>query len=134
MTRILVDTHILLEITNRSVAKNRPALAKSLFSIRAQNAVSVVSFWEIAIKSRLGKLDPGMDLEDMSNAAIEAGMIILPIELRHVLVKLEADPPTRDPFDRLLLAICQVEGYKLATVDRALVGHPLALDTKGAIP
>ena len=33
---------------------------------------------------------------------------------------------TRDPFDRMLLAQCQVEGLRLLTIDRALVAHPLA--------
>jgi PIN domain nuclease of toxin-antitoxin system len=53
---------------------------------------------------------------------------------KHAIAGLEHVPPTRDPFDRLLLAICQVEGMRLATAERALLGHPLALDTKGAIP
>jgi PIN domain nuclease of toxin-antitoxin system len=41
--------------------------------------------------------------------------------------QLSAKAGTSDPFDRLLLAQCQVENLKLVTVDRALLGHPLAL-------
>ncbi|MGF1549428.1 MAG: hypothetical protein ACFBQW_02680 [Sphingomonadaceae bacterium] len=33
---------------------------------------------------------------------------------------------TRDPFDRLLLAICQVERLRLLTTDQRLADHPLA--------
>ncbi|MDP4006098.1 hypothetical protein Q8W67_21930 [Methylobacterium sp. NEAU K] len=35
-------------------------------------------------------------------------------------------PPTRDPFDRMLLVQCLVEDRRLVTVDRALHTHPLA--------
>jgi PIN domain nuclease of toxin-antitoxin system len=31
-----------------------------------------------------------------------------------------------DPFDRMLLAKCQVEVLRLVTIDRALANHPLA--------
>ena len=40
--------------------------------------------------------------------------------------ELDPEPPTRDPFDRLLLAQCAVDNLRLVTVDRALAGHPLA--------
>lgn len=33
---------------------------------------------------------------------------------------------THDPFDRLLLAQCRVEGMRLVTRNRALAAHPLA--------
>jgi PIN domain nuclease of toxin-antitoxin system len=50
----------------------------------------------------------------------------LNVDHRHAVEALEELPPTRDPFDRLLLAQCQVEGMRLVTLDRALARHPLA--------
>jgi PIN domain nuclease of toxin-antitoxin system len=44
----------------------------------------------------------------------------------HVITLVLPEPPTRDPFDRLLLAQAQVEGLQLVTIDRALIDHPLA--------
>ena len=41
----------------------------------------------------------------------------------------EPEPLTRDPFDRLLLAQCQIEGLRLVTIDRALVSHAMAAKT-----
>jgi len=35
------------------------------------------------------------------------------------------EPESRDPFDRLLLAQCQVENLKLVTLDRDLLKHAL---------
>ncbi len=54
------------------------------------------------------------------------GISLLDIDHHHVLAELDPEPATRDPFDRLLLAQCQVEGMQLVTIDRALAGHPLA--------
>lgn len=54
-------------------------------------------------------------------------MTILPVDVPHVITAANPEPEARYPFDRLLLAQCKVEGLQLATVDRLLVGHPLAL-------
>jgi PIN domain nuclease of toxin-antitoxin system len=55
------------------------------------------------------------------------GIARVPIGERHVLAELQDQPETRDPFDRLLLAQCQIEGLRLVTLDRALVAHALAV-------
>lgn len=88
--------------------------------------VSVASLWEIAIKVRLGKLDPGLPLKGMAGYFEAAGFAVLPITAEHALTEIEPVPPTRDPFDRLLLAQCAVENLRLVTLDGALRDHPLA--------
>jgi PIN domain nuclease of toxin-antitoxin system len=70
-----------------------------------------------------------MPLEDIAGYLDAIGLSILPIETRHVTVTADPAPDTRDPFDRMLLAQCQVEGLRLVTMDRALANHPLALKT-----
>lgn len=82
--------------------------------------------WEIAIKDRLGKLPMRTSPQSLPEALAAAGIAILGINYRHVLAGLDPEPATRDPFDRLLLAQCQVEGMRLVTVDRVLAAHPLA--------
>jgi len=67
-----------------------------------------------------------MALADVPANVKSGGLEILAIEVAHVLHAVDPEPPTRDPFDRLLLAQCHVEGLKLVTVDRALVDHPPA--------
>ncbi len=89
-------------------------------------SVSAASLWEIAIKVRLAKLSLGGNLADLPDLLNSLGVPVLPIDDRHALASVTPEPPTRDPFDRMLLAQCQVEGLRLVTVDRALVDHPLA--------
>ncbi len=122
----LLDTHIILAILRDDVYERFPWLAKLVSAYDFAGVVSVASLWEIAIKTRIGKLDPGVALERMPSVLQNAGLQILPIEIAHVLTAAEPEPPTRDPFDRLLLSQCQVEGLQLVTIDRALVDHPLA--------
>ena len=127
--RVLIDTHIVLGLLRRSLTQQCPGIASRLIYPATVGFVSVASLWEIAIKSRLGKLDLGMLLEDVIGYLQAVGFTLLPIETRHVITAAEPEPDTRDPFDRLLLAQCQVEDLQLATVDRALMGHRLALKT-----
>jgi PIN domain nuclease of toxin-antitoxin system len=87
---------------------------------------SATSLWEIAIKARLGKVDPGLPLDDLPDYFQEIGLNLLVINHRHAVKSLDAEPATRDPFDRLLLAQCAVEQLRLVTIDRVLRDHPLA--------
>lgn len=125
--RILIDTHVVLGLLQRSLTKHYPGIAGRLADPSTIGFVSVASLWETAIKTRLGKLDPGMPLEDIVGYIEAIGLSILPVKAAHVITAAEPESPTRDPFDRLLLAQCRVEDLVLATIDRALIDHPLAL-------
>lgn len=124
--RLLLDTHVALALLSRSFAKQYPKIAQRLTDPGTLAVVSVASLWEMAIKTKLGKLDPGMPLEDIAGYLDAAGVVILPIEARHVITAPDPEPDTRDPFDRLLLAQCEAEDLRLVTFDRALIAHPLA--------
>ena len=54
-------------------------------------------------------------------------MTFLPMTILHAARPLETPLGHRDPFDELLLVTAQEEGLRLLTIDRQLVGHPLAL-------
>ncbi|MGE6741667.1 type II toxin-antitoxin system VapC family toxin [Allorhizobium pseudoryzae] len=123
---VLLDTHIVIAFLRNSFRTQFPQVHRLLEGSAADGYVSVASLWEIAIKHRLGKLDIDVPLERIPDSLTASGLTILPIEIAHVLTAADPEPPTRDPFDRLLLAQCQVEGLQLVTIDRALVEHPLA--------
>lgn len=126
MSSVLLDTHIALAFFGRSFRQHFPLIHELLDAGDVDGFVSAATLWEIAIKTRLGKLDIGMPLNDLPEAIASFGLRILGIEVSHVLHTLDPEPPTRDPFDRLLLAQCYVAGLQLITVDRALVDHPMA--------
>ncbi len=125
--KVLLDTHIMLSMLRQELPQRYPALARRLSDPATVSLVSVVSVWEVAIKSRLGKLELDLPLEEIAGYLETLGLAIMPIEMPHVIALLDPLPATKDPFDRLLLAKCQVENLVLATVDRALSAHTLAL-------
>lgn len=125
--RLLLDTHVMLAILDERQFSLPPPLRERVLDSENDIYASVVSIWEIAIKHRLQKLRLGVPLMSLPSISEEMGHVILPIDQHHVLANLDPEPPTRDPFDRLLLAQCQVEGLRLVTLDRALAHHPLAL-------
>jgi PIN domain nuclease of toxin-antitoxin system len=130
--RLLLDTHILLSHLRDELTQDYPFAAPLLASSDAQIAVSVASIWEIAIKSRLGKLDCPVDPEDLERFLTEAGFVVLPITANHATAELNIDVPTRDPFDRLLIATAQQEGMRFVTADTALADHPVTFRQRRA--
>lgn len=127
--RLLIDTHILIALTTQTVDVRFPGIGRLIRSPEHRAFVSVASLWEIAIKTRLGKLDPGMSLDDLAGYCDACGLGLVPIDHRHVVFAVDPSPTTKDPFDRLLLAQCRIEDMRLVTLDRALAGHPLALSS-----
>jgi PIN domain nuclease of toxin-antitoxin system len=129
--RLLLDTHVALAIIENQVDRFAPGIRRLLAEPGGDFHVSVASLWEIAIKWRLGKLRLTPGLDTLPELLCAIGTELIPITERHVLVAVQPEPLTRDPFDRLLLAQCQVEDLRLVTIDRALVGHAMAASAKG---
>ena len=123
--KLLLDTHIFLALIGGAASLTGQAAAL-LKDDGGEHHLSAASLWEIAIKSRLGKLKLAAGLGALPGLLDGLGVKILAIDERHALASVEPEPMTRDPFDRMLLAQCKVEGLRLVTIDRALVSHPLA--------
>lgn len=124
--RLLLDTHILLWALADS--RRLPARALQYLGDPANECwVSSASVWEIAIKTALGKYRPDVPLEDLEALIAEAGFRILNVTARHAIAITTVKIVHADPFDRLLLAQCQVETLRLLTADRALAALPLAI-------
>ncbi len=124
--KLLLDTHLVLGLLRQDFPTKYPRHFAAFSEPTTIGFVSVASLWEMAIKTRIGKLDLGIPLGAIAGFLDAVGLTILSIETAHVVTIAEPSPETRDPFDRLLLAQCRVEGLKLATIDQALVAHPLA--------
>lgn len=125
MSGILLDTNILIALINQTEAKLPLRLRDQLSRSDVQPSVSVVSPWEIAIKYAVGKLGLRILPTDIGRWLEQAGFPLLPMTINHALEVAYPEPATKDPFDRLLLAVCACEGMKLITTDEKLAGHRL---------
>jgi PIN domain nuclease of toxin-antitoxin system len=124
--RLLLDTHVVIALCRNELRRRFADLVRLLAAPEAEASVSVASLWEISIKTRLGKLDPEIPLARLPELLEAFGLDILSITSRHALAFVAPEPAARDPFDRMLLVQCRIEGLRLVTRDRALAGHPLA--------
>jgi PIN domain nuclease of toxin-antitoxin system len=124
--RLLLDTHHVLSLTEPKAREASGWLLAIVANPRFDVAVSVVGIWEIAIKSRLGKLPLSLPVPEIFPFLKSSGISLLELSLAHVTHELAPRPQTRDPFDQLLLSQCAVEERRLLTRDRALSDHPLA--------
>lgn len=100
---------------------------RAVEAIEAANSrvvVSAATVWEVAIKRGLGKLEAPSDLlQQLEAAQVE----LLPITARHADRVANLPNHHRDPFDRLLIAQAQVEGFTFVSGDRNLDDHEIEL-------
>ncbi len=124
---ILLDTNAWLWWTIRP--EGMPARARSLADAAAGDgalAVSVVSVWEIAVKTALRKLQLGMAAREwVARASRAPGLRILPVDSDIALASAELPPPFhRDPADRLIVALARRLRAPLLTSDRKILEYP----------
>ncbi|HTO59546.1 MAG TPA: type II toxin-antitoxin system VapC family toxin [Pseudomonadales bacterium] len=124
--RLLADTHIVLWALADSPQLSSRA-REYLQDPGNECWASSASVWEIAIKTLAGKHRLGIPLSRLGVAVEAAGFHPLDITSRHAAAIERISLPHGDPFDRLLLAQCEVETLRLLTADRALVDLPIAL-------
>ncbi|MEZ0368723.1 MAG: type II toxin-antitoxin system VapC family toxin [Candidatus Sericytochromatia bacterium] len=79
--------------------------------------VSAVSFWELGIKSSLGKLRLRSHPSEMMQKMVELEIRILQIEPAHVSGIVVLPFHHKDPFDRLLIATALAEEFSLISAD-----------------
>jgi PIN domain nuclease of toxin-antitoxin system len=124
--RLLLDTNILVPILHEKLSELPSTICAVLESNDVDFFVSAASLWEMAIKSRLGKLILPCREEVLPDSFATTGFLLLPVSPVHATTPVDTWPQTNDPFDRILLSVCKVENLRLVTLDRALVDHPLA--------
>lgn len=92
----------------------KPA-ARRIIESADQVYVSAASIWEVAIKSRLGRID--VDPQALASAIDASGFVELPVLSVHAAGVAQLPLHHHDPFDRLLVAQALAEPLKLLTAD-----------------
>lgn len=127
--KLLLDTHILLwwlADDARLSAADRARIADPDNAV----VISAVSAYEVALKNNLGRLDWGADA--LAAAIAHEGFAFLPLGWAHLAAAGGYPLDHRDPFDRLLVTHCQLDGCELVTSDRNLIA--LAASVLGSPP
>jgi len=113
--KYLLDTHVLLWWAD-SAKPLSPAAVEAIGRTSHQVFVSMASFWEMAIKESLGKLNVPFSPDEVR---MRYGFTLLPITSGHIdtLKTLPHFRQHRDPFDRMLIAQALAEGLAIVTRD-----------------
>jgi PIN domain nuclease of toxin-antitoxin system len=122
--RLLLDTNALLwALTN---GPHIAPVREMLLDDENQVFVSTVSWWEIAFKTRIGKLEAS--LPELRATAQESGFMELPLLGSHAEMLATMPRYHNDPFDHMLVAQAMAEPMRLITGDNVLSQYtPLVL-------
>jgi len=120
---LLLDTHLLLwassdpeKLSSEAIALIEPEENRLWFS--------VASLWEVTIKNSLGRPDFKVNPHLLRRGLIENGYSELDITAHHALGISHLPPIHKDPFDRMLIAQAEHEGFLLLTLDEAVLRYP----------
>lgn len=117
MQRYLLDTQVLIwALTNPS------RLPPDIVHLLSTNAICIsqVSFFEIAIKQKIGKLpELPVSITELEEVVLRDGFGLLPIATAHIAAydAIVLHETHRDPFDRLILATAYAEKMPVISAD-----------------
>lgn len=120
--RYLIDTHILiwLMLEPKKLSTRATAILKN---INNTLYISKISLWEIAIKTKIGKLDIKIEFKEIFNILKKHDLILMSLENEHIIQTLNLPMHHRDPFDRMLIAQAQIENLTIITNDGSFVKY-----------
>lgn len=123
--RLLLDTHVFLWFDSGD--GRIPAHVRELCEDGTNEVfLSLVSVWEMQIKTTLGKMRPPVAPVEMVEAYLRtATLALLPIELAHIRALANLPANHGNPFDRMLAAQARHEGLTLVTADQTLRTYPI---------
>ncbi len=128
--RILLDTSYIYRLMTHPASFSESERV-ILTNQAIQLYVSAVSIWEMRLKFHSqdpsGRRKNVFDPNVVINVLEDHGVIFLPMTPSHAARSLKTPVAHKDPFDEILLVQAQEEGLKLLTVDRHIIGHPLAV-------
>jgi PIN domain nuclease of toxin-antitoxin system len=121
--RLLLDSHALLWWMD-DPSRLLPAARLAIADPRNLVFASAASVWELGLKIAKGKLRLPAGFHDLLD---RNGIGALPFTAQHALASVALPPLHGDPFDRALVAQCQIESLTLATRDRQLGDYGVAI-------
>lgn len=117
---VLLDTHTLLWLVSTPSDVDASALVV-LTDPNTALWVTAASAWEIAIKTRLGRLDGEALLSAWSDIIADMSTTELPIESADAILAGRLPWEHKDPFDRVIVAQALRHNLTIATRDAKIL-------------
>lgn len=121
---ILLDTHTVVWL-----ASDQEKLTKKGRELIRDNAdqlyLSVASAWEICILHKRHRLELPLEPEEYVDRVIQHhGLNEVPLERKVIQLSVRLPDIHNDPFDRILIALCQQKGWVLLSRDKTIPKYP----------
>jgi len=120
---LLLDTHILLWAA-ADPAKLSSETTNLISNKDNRLYFSAASIWEVVIKNGLHRPDFFVDSHILRRGLVDNGYLELPISTQHTLALSHLPDIHKDPFDRILVAQAETEGFLLLTSDELVAQYP----------
>lgn len=121
---VLVDTHVLLWLVSDPARLDASTLAV-LSDPENSVWVSAASAWEIAIKTRIGRLDGEALMAAWPDVLSAMNIRELAIDSADAILAGRLLWPHKDPFDRIIVAQALRRNLTIATRDTQVIGAAL---------
>ncbi|WP_413669267.1 type II toxin-antitoxin system VapC family toxin [Mucilaginibacter sp. Mucisp86] len=123
---LLLDTHALIWFTEGS---NRlSTMAKTQIEGRWEsNFVSIVSLWEIVIKTSKTKLEIKKSFVEINQFLLINNIHILDVKIDHLNTLLILPHHHGDPFDRLIISQAISENLTIISADQHFKAYPVSV-------
>jgi PIN domain nuclease of toxin-antitoxin system len=119
---LLLDTHLVLWAAGEPERLSKKA-KQQILNPDHQLHFSSASLWAIAIKSALGRKDFQVDIRRLWRLLLANGYSEIKVSSEHA-IEVESLPLLhKDPFDRMLIAQSNIEGFTLLTADKQLTAY-----------
>ena len=123
--KLLFDTHTFLWLDSNP-EKLSPVAIKACEDADNELYLSVVSVWEIMIKTKINRLQLQVPIKELIEVhQKENNLKLLSVELRHVYALESLILHHKDPFDRLLIAQAISEQMVLVSIDNQFNQYPV---------
>jgi PIN domain nuclease of toxin-antitoxin system len=114
--KVLLDTHAFLWFLGGNTELSNQA-RNVIENPEYEKYVSIASFWEIAIKSSLGKLTLDVPFSELKTEGLKNSFQILPITFQDTLHLTTLPFHHRDPFDRIIISQAKENNLTLISCD-----------------
>ncbi len=121
---ILLDTHALIWFTEGSEKLSTKAKSR-ISDINNIKFISIVSLWEIVIKSSNKKLELNQSLAEINQFLFLSNIQILAININHLSLLANLPNYHNDPFDRLIISQAISENLQIVSADRHFDSYPV---------
>ena len=120
--RFLLDTHVAVEIGTSGGFEAMPRrVQRILADPDVELLLSVASQIEVAIKSRIGKLE--LTKNELALICTNASITLYPLRQRHADRLFELPLHHKDPFDRLIISTALSDDLAVISRDKQFRGY-----------